>query len=143
MYETQPWLKYFGTTPRSLHYPDLSLYGSLKKDCEQYPSGTALVFYGKKTRRDALDNHIVHMSRKFFQIGIRKGDMVIICLPNIPQAVVAFYALNRLGAIPAPIHPLSASPEIEAYAKLVSAKAAVTLDGFFPRFAEKKSLFVR
>jgi long-chain acyl-CoA synthetase len=138
MYETQPWLKYFADIPKSLQYPDLSMYGMLSKDCEQYPDGTALVFFGKKTRREKLNEKIIHMSRKFYQLGIRKGDMVIICLPNAPQAVVAFYALNRLGAIPAPIHPLSASPEIESFAKLVSAKAAITLDGFFPRFASIK-----
>jgi len=81
------------------------------------------------------------MSRKFAQIGIRKGDMVIVCMPNIPQAVISIYALNRLGAIPAPIHPLSAAGEIEEFSKLVSAKAAITIDGFYPRFEEINAHF--
>ena len=136
MYEKQPWLNHFGKTPVSLDYPDLSMYAILKENCEQYPDKDALIFFGRKTGRTALNNQIVHMSRKFAEIGLKKGDTVIICLPNIPQAVVSFYALNRLGAIPAPIHPLSATPEIESFAKLVSAKAAITLDGFYPRFAD-------
>jgi len=135
MYENQPWLTHFGETPLSLNYPDLSIYGMLEKNCEEYPDTDALIFFGKKTRRSFLLNQIIHMSRKFAQLGLKKGDTVIICLPNIPQAVVSFYALNRLGAIPAPIHPLSASGEIAAFAKLVSAKMAITLDGFYPRFA--------
>ncbi|MDR1747808.1 MAG: acyl--CoA ligase [Spirochaetaceae bacterium] len=136
MYEKQPWLNHFGETPRTLHYPDLSMYGMVKQSCDQYPGTKGLFFFGKKTRRAVLDRRIVHMSRAFARIGIAKGDIVLICLPNIPQAVVTFYALNRLGAIPAPIHPLSAPAEIETFAKLISAKAAVTLDGFYPRFAE-------
>jgi len=134
MYEKQPWLNHYGETPASLDYPDLSIFSMFKNDCERAPTVDALVFFGKKTSRKILYQKVVQMSRSFARQGIAKGDMVIVCLPNIPQVVISFYALNRLGAIPAPIHPLSAAPEIEAYAKLVSAKAAITLDGFFPRF---------
>ena len=134
MYENQPWLRYYGDTPSSLDYPDLSVYGTLKNDCVKYPDIDGLVFFGKKTSKLSLDRKIIHMSRKFARAGLKKGDTVIVCLPNIPQAVVSFYALNRLGAIPAPIHPLSAPGEIESFVKLVSAKMAITLDGFFPRF---------
>ena len=135
MYENQPWLNHYGETPRSLNYPDISMYAMLKKNCEQYPDTDGLIFFGRKTARSLFYRQIVHMSRGFSRLGIARGDTVLVCLPNIPQAVVSFYALNRLGAIPAPIHPLSVAPEIEMYARLVSAKAAITLDGFFPRFA--------
>ena len=135
MYENQPWLKHFAETPASLDYPALSMYGMFKKNSIEHPEAYGLIFFGKKTARPALDEKIVQMSRVFAQIGIEKDDTVIICLPNIPQAVVSIYALNRLGAIPAPIHPLAAPGEIESYAKLVSAKVAITLDGFYPRFA--------
>ena len=135
MYENQPWLKHFGTTPASIDYPPLSMFAMLRENVNQYPDLDGLVFFGKKTSRLTLLKQIEHMSRQFAKIGIKKNDTVIVCLPNIPQAVVSLYALNRLGAIPAPIHPLSAPAEIEGYAKLVSAKAAVTLDGFYPRFA--------
>jgi len=133
MYENQPWLKNYGDTPVSLNYPNLSMYAMLKKSREQSPNADALVFFDKKISRARLDEKIIHVSRKFARLGIAKGDMVVICLPNIPQAVVAFYALNRLGAIPAPVHPLSTADEIESYAKLVSAKTLIILDGFFPR----------
>ena len=135
MYENQPWLAHFGETPASLDYPALSVYGMFRKNSESCPNADALIFYGKRTGRLLLDKQIIHMSRKFSQIGINKGDTVIICLPNIPQAVVSLYALNRLGAIPAPVHPLSAPGEIVSFSKLISAKTAITLDGFYPRFA--------
>ncbi|MDR0486732.1 MAG: AMP-binding protein [Treponema sp.] len=136
MYEKQPWLNQYGGTPVSLEYPELSIYGLFKRNYGKYSDTHALVFFGKKIKWPVLDQKIIKMSCKFAQLGINKGDIVIVCLPNIPQAVISIYALNRLGAIPAPIHPLSASGEIESFAKLVSAKAAVTLDGFYPRFAD-------
>lgn len=135
MYEKRPWLNHYGDTPVSLDYPDLSIYAMLKNDCELNPESDALIFFGRKKKRKDLLVKVDHMSRAFARNGIRKGEIVIICLPNIPQAVITFYALNRLGAIPAPIHPLSVAAEIEAYAREVSAKTAITLDGFFPRFS--------
>lgn len=135
MYEKQPWLSHYEETPLSLDYLPLSMYAMLKKNYDEYPHTKGLVFFGKVTPKSVLNKQIIHMSRQFARLGIRKGDTVIICLPNMPQAVVSVYALNRLGAIPAPIHPLSAPGEIESYTKLVSAKVAITLDGFYPRFA--------
>jgi len=141
MYEKQPWLKNYGETPISLDYPNLSMYGLFKKNYERYSDSDALIFFGKRIKWQVLDQKIINMSRKFAQLGLKKGDIVIVCLPNIPQAVISIYALNRLGAIPAPIHPLSATGEIENFGKLVSAKAAITLDGFYPRFEGIKNLF--
>ena len=134
MYEQLPWLAHYEDTPKNLNYPELSIFAAFRKNCDAHPDIDGLIFFNKKTNRAPLLKKVEQMSRSFAKQGIAKGDMVIICLPNCPQAVISIYALNRLGAIPAPIHPLSAAPEIESFAKLVSAKAAITLDGFFPRF---------
>jgi long-chain acyl-CoA synthetase len=135
MYEKQPWLNHYGGTPASLDYPPDSIYTMFRDNAVKFPDLDGLIFFGRKTKKSLLLKQVDHVSRKFAQLGFKKGDTVIICLPNMPQTVVSFYALNRLGAIPAPIHPLSAPGEIESYAKQVNAKAAITLDGFFPRFA--------
>jgi long-chain acyl-CoA synthetase len=135
MYESKPWLSHYGKVPAALEYPDASMFGMLKSDAERNPAIPALSFMGRTIDKEALLGRVVRMSRAFASIGVKKGDRVIICLPNIPQAVIAFYALSRLGALPAPIHPLSTSSEIGAFARLVSANCAITLDGFFPRFA--------
>jgi len=136
MYESKPWLAHYGRTPATLVYPELSLFGMLKADAERHPGVAALEFMGRSTSKARLLDRIVRMSRALAASGLKKGDRAIICLPNIPQAVIAFYALSRVGAIPAPIHPLSTPSEILGFATLVSASWAVTLDGFYPRFAE-------
>ena len=136
MYETKPWLFHYGRTPSTLQYPEASIFGMLEADAARHPKITALEFMGRTTSKARLLERVVGMSRAFAAAGMKKGDRVIICLPNIPQAVIAFYALSRIGAIPAPIHPLSTSSEILAFSRLVSSPWAITLDGFFPRFAE-------
>jgi long-chain acyl-CoA synthetase len=136
MYEQKPWLAHYGPTQATLDYPESSIYGMLEADAERYPQVLALAFLGGTTTKARLLERVRRMSRAFAAIGIAKGDRVLICLPNVPQAVIAFYALSRLGAIPAPIHPLSTSNEIRSFAALVSSSWAITLDGFYPRFAE-------
>ena len=51
-------------------------------------------------------------AKAFKALGIKEGETVTICMPNAPQGVDSFYALNRIGAVPAMIHPLSAAGEI-------------------------------
>jgi long-chain acyl-CoA synthetase len=135
MYESMPWLARYGDAPRSLEYPRSSIFGMLEADAARHPTLPALEFMGKTTSKRALLERIVLASRALGAAGIRRGDRVIVCLPNIPQAVVAFYALSRIGALPAPIHPLSTPSEIAAFSRIASAHWAITLDGFFPRFA--------
>ncbi|WP_461251910.1 hypothetical protein, partial [Treponema sp. R8-4-B8] len=76
MYEKQPWLSQYGATPVSLEYPDLSMYGLFKKSYKDYSNTDALIFFGKRTKWPVLDQKIINMSRKFAQIGLKKGDMV-------------------------------------------------------------------
>ncbi|MGA2545336.1 MAG: AMP-binding protein [Rectinemataceae bacterium] len=136
MYESKPWLAHYGRTPKSLAYPELSIFGMFEADAARHPELAALKFMGRTISKARLLERIVDMSRALASKGMKRGDRVIICLPNIPQAVIAFYALSRIGAIPAPIHPLSTPSEILAFADLVSAPWAITLDAFFPRFRE-------
>ncbi|MCI6561351.1 MAG: AMP-binding protein [Ruminococcus sp.] len=67
-------------------------------------------------------------ARALYAAGIRKGDAVSICLPNIPQAVTALYAANKLGAAANMIHPLSAENEIVRYLQLSKSKMIIALD---------------
>jgi long-chain acyl-CoA synthetase len=136
MYEARPWLSHYGSVPACLDYPEDSAFGMLEADARRYPGLKALEFMGRSTSKASLLERVVATSRGLGAAGMRKGDRVLVCLPNVPQAVVAFYALSRLGAIPAPIHPLSTSAEILAYARLAGTSWAIFLDSFYARFAQ-------
>jgi long-chain acyl-CoA synthetase len=131
MYETKPWLRFYGSIPATLSYPELSMYGAYHRIASTVPTVTALVFMGQRMTHAELDDRICRISRGLAAEGLRPGDHVLVCMPNIPQAVIVFYALNRLGAIPAMIHPLSAPAEIRAYAQQTSCTWAVTMDSFY------------
>ena len=67
-------------------------------------------------------------------MGVRVGDKVTIAMPNCPQAIYMFYAVNLVGGIANMIHPLSAEKEIEFYLNASESTTAITLDQFYNKF---------
>ena len=130
-----PWLKYYGNTPHHLTYPKESLYGMVRKAAEKFPKNYAYEFMGKKTTYAEFIRRIDETAKAYLALGIGKGDHVTICMPNCPQAVDSFYALNRIGAISNMIHPLSAAVEIRHYLDFSHSKTILTLDQFYTKVA--------
>ena len=131
-----PWTKYYGSTPASIDYPRSTMYQLVAEAAKRYPNNTAYIFMGKETSYKTFLSRIDAAARGLYHMGIRKGDKVTICMANTPQAVDCFYALNRIGAIPNMIHPLSAAKEIAFYLNFSKSKAILTLDQFYSKVSE-------
>lgn len=114
-----------------LEYPELTMFQMVERIAAQYPGEPAYEFYGKKTAYRSFVRRILRVSRAFLALGIRMGDAVTICMPNVPQALDCFYGLNRIGAIANMIHPMSARKEITSYVKVSRSKAILTVDLFY------------
>ena len=134
-----PWIAYYGNTPATLDYPHKTMYQLLADAADKYPNNTAYVFMGKKTSYPAFMKRIDAAAKGLYHMGIRKGDKVTICMANTPQALDCFYALNRIGAIPNMIHPLSAAKEIAFYLNFSKSKAILTLAQFYDKVSSIKA----
>ena len=130
-----PWLAFYGNTPTTLDYPRKTMYQLVAEAGRRYPNNTAYIFMGKETSYDTFLRRIDAAAKGLVKLGIQRGDRVTICMANTPQAVDCFYALNRIGAIPNMIHPLSAAAEIAFYLRVSKSKAILTLDQFYDKVA--------
>lgn len=117
-----------------IEIPDLSLYEVLKKTANEFPENIAYQYLGHSVTYRRFIAQVDDLSIRFRKMGIYEGDRMVICLPNCPQALVAFYALNRIGAISVMVHPLSSSNEIEYFIRDSGAKMAITFPRFLPNF---------
>lgn len=104
---------------------DVSMFGMLKISEKSHPKAIAIDYFGKKYTYNLLLKEIERVSDAYYKIGVRKGDVVTVLMPNTPEAVMSIYALNRLGAVANIVHPLSAQEEIKNY--LVSCKSKCVL----------------
>lgn len=90
-----------------------SVYEYLKEMNIGNDDCTAINYFKHKMSFKTFFKKIDECASAFRSTGIREGDVVAICMANTPEAVIAFYALNKIGAIANMIHPLSAEAEIK------------------------------
>ena len=112
-----PWKEHWGDVPMHLNYFEGTMFEAVEVIAREYPKQVAFDFMGKSTTYQKLIEEVEKCARALKTIGIRKNDKVTIALPNCPQAIYMFYAVNMVGAIANMIHPLSAEKEIEFYLK--------------------------
>ncbi len=120
---------------KHLDYPRLTMFQMIQRMAEKYPNTPAYEFYGKKTSYRQFVGKIERAARAFTAMGIRRGDAVTICMPNTPQALDCFYALNRIGAVCNMVHPLSAQKEITFYLDFSESRMILTMDMFYEKVA--------
>lgn len=131
-----PWLKFYGEMPAHLDYPRRTIYQMVRQTAREHPGLVAYEFMNKETSYAQFMHRIDRTARALIALGIGKGDRVTICMPNSPQALDTFYAINRIGAVSNMIHPLSAPAEIAFYLNFSKSKAILTLDQFYPKLQE-------
>ena len=129
-----PWKEHLGDVPFTLDYFQGSMFEAVANIAEKYPDNVAFDFYGKATTYKELIREIETCAKALKTIGVREGDRVTIALPNCPQAIQVFYAVNLVGGICNMIHPLSAEKEIEFYLNESHSVTAITLDQFYGKF---------
>ena len=129
-----PWKDYMGDVPMHLDYFDGSMFEAVAAIAEKYPNNVAFDFMGKSTTYRQMVQKIETCAKALKTIGVREGDKVTIAMPNCPQSIFLFYAVNLVGGIANMIHPLSAEKEIEFYLNESESVTAVTLDQFYHKF---------
>lgn len=130
-----PWIDYLGDLPASLCYFEGTMVEAVEKIANEYPRHIAYDFMGRSTTYQGMMEQINRCAQSLRALGIRKGDRITIALPNCPQAIALFYAINQIGGIANMVHPLSAEKEIEFYLNESQSVAAVTLDQFYEKFS--------
>ena len=131
-----PWYKYYKGIRAHLEYPDMSVYELLRDSVRKHPDCISYNYFGTKRTYAAFLQEVDTCAEAFKSLGVKEGDVVSICMPNTPEGMIGFYALNKIGAIASMIHPLSAAQEIEYYLTLTKSKVAVVIDLAFAKIKE-------
>lgn len=78
---------------------NMGVYDYLYSCCTQNTEKIALCYYDKSITYATLLRKIDETANALLHFGVQKGDVVIVSLPSVPEAVYLFYAINKLGAI--------------------------------------------
>lgn len=131
-----PWKKYYTKDELDITCDKESMYDVLMEACEKYPNNYAYSYYGTKVTYKNFRKEIDKAIRAFRFQGIRKGDVVSICMPNTPEAIISIYALNKIGAIAEMIHPLSSEMEIKNYLNSTGSVMLIMIDACYEKIRD-------
>lgn len=119
------------------------IYSFFKETAGERLEATCLIYLGETYSYAQLESQVEKTAASLHAVGLREGDKAIIFLPNLPQWVVAWLALQRLGAIAIPITPHYAPSDLIYIANDSGAKTIFCLDtnfGYVNRVLEKTNL---
>lgn len=125
----KPWVNFYDEgVPKTIDYPDKMLWEMIKESADRNPNILAYEYYGTTSTFKKFMKDIESCARSLKSIGVKEKDIVTICSPNMPQAIILFYAINMVGAISNMVHPLSAEKEIEYFLTVSKSKYIFTVD---------------
>ena len=124
---------YIDKLPKDIKYYDGGLYDVVYDSSCKWPHNVALEFYDAQVNYKDLVKKINRVAAALKTLGAEKGEKITICMPNTPEAIYAFYAVNEIGAVANMVHPLSSEKEIEEYLIQSESKIMFCVDISYPK----------
>src|SRR5262245_43623883 len=106
---------------------DETLGGWLARSAATRGERTAVMAAGQTLTYTGLKDRVAALASGLHQIGIAAGDVVAVHLPNIPEFLIAWFAINARGAVMQTIHMPYGMREVEHMLRHSGAKAVFAL----------------
>jgi long-chain acyl-CoA synthetase len=141
--ESRPWHRFYDEgVPPSLDFQQLTLPQFLERATAQYPDRPALYFLNCRLTYRELKTEVDRFATALTRLGVARDTRVAIQLPNLPQTVIAYYAILSLGAQVVMTSPLYVAREIEHQWKDAGCSVAVVADFIYAsRIAPERAHF--
>ena len=110
--------------------PELTLKSKLVESFSKYNHKTALWFYNGEILQEKLSYADLDMDSNraanlFLDMGIEKGDRIILCLPKSLSFIIAYLAILKINAISVPLNPEYTKNELKYLVQDSQAKIAI------------------
>ena len=127
----RPWLQYYTKAQIEAPLPRMSIYQYLLQQNKDDLDGVALSFLGRNITYRALLANIDAAADALVGFGIREGDAITSCLPNIPESIYLIYAASKIGAIVDLADPFTNQNLMRDYCKKARSKMVFTVDACY------------
>ena len=130
-----PWLaSYDPHVPASLKpYPEKTLLDVVAETARQRPDHSAFLFKGAQVSYGRFQRESDAFAAALAHLGVKKGDRVVLLIPNSPQFFIAEFGAWKAGAIVSPLNPLYTERELKHALNETGAKVAVVLTPFYAK----------
>ena len=132
----KPWLEFYSREERSIKFTNKSIYNYMKDEVGEDKDFIALNYFGNRLSYNEFFSNIDLCAKAFREFGVKQGDIVTICCPNMPEAIYAFYAANKIGAVADMVHPLSSPEQIHHYLKESKSRLLILVDFNYDKYKD-------
>jgi long-chain acyl-CoA synthetase len=128
--DLQPWLKSTreAAIPTTLQYPNTTLGRMLDQTVDRFGDTTALIYSNTRWTYRDLQARVNRLAGGLARMGVRKNDRVVMTLPNCPEFVVAFFAIQKLGAVVVNAGPLMGADDLHQVMSMTTPRVVIGLD---------------
>jgi len=99
-YAKKPWLAHYDEdVPADIDYPKINIYEFLENSAKDYGGRTAIWFLKNKISYKKLKDIVDRLATALINLGLKRGDVVAIMIPNFPQFIMSYYGILRAGGI--------------------------------------------
>jgi long-chain acyl-CoA synthetase len=99
-YKEKPWLKFYDEgVPTEIDFPEINISQFLDDGAKEFGGRTAIWFLEHKLSYKKLKDHADRLATALIDLGVKRGDVVAIMLPNFPQFPISFYGIQKAGAV--------------------------------------------
>jgi len=106
-------------------------YSRFDRMSAKYPGHTAVIYLGERFSYEQLRKLSERLAGALQEMGIKKGDRVLIYISNCIQWVIAFLGIQKLGAVIVPVSPIYTSYELDYMIRDSGAETIICLDTNF------------
>jgi long-chain acyl-CoA synthetase len=127
-YDQRPWLKYYSPwVPPDIEIPNENMVQVFKRAVSRQSSRPAIYYFGSPLSYAEVDWWSDRLAAALQDMGLQKGDRVVFYMQNIPQFVIAQYAVWKAGGIVVPLNPMYKEKELEYFFQDSGAKILISL----------------
>jgi fatty-acyl-CoA synthase len=120
--------------PQNYTLPATSMVYNLEISAARYPEKKAISYYGTSLSYSRLKSEVEALAGYLQrQLGVKKGDRVLLYMQNSPQFIIAYYAVLRADAVVVPANPMNLTGEMKHYVEDAGVAAAISGTELFPR----------
>lgn len=131
-YADKPWLKSYKLGPfklkKTIEYPNKPLFAILDEAAEQFPGKDVYHYLGRRMKYHELKRQSDALANALTNLGVKKGDRVIVFLPTCPQFIISDFAILKAGAVLVPCSPILKAPELKHQAQESGTETIICLN---------------
>ena len=133
--ESKPWFSpdagWPEQVPKNYNFPKITLYEMLAQSVKEHPDSPVMWFLDNFMSFHEMDKLVNALATSLNNLGLKKGDVVGLVLPNSFQYVISYYTCARLGLVVTGVNPTYKPGEVLHQFVLTGVKSVITLDSLY------------